>query len=261
MLDSSPPWNKFSLSKPLVFGGKMHGAILRARMHFIITYYELRERKKAIIMSTTHSLSNKKGKANDPPVIISFKDTCLNVCSPLRLACRKCIAKNEIATFLTRKGRQQKNNFRNTHENNKCEQKWSEKFAVIPNASHSRMKTHHGTRIYLGIEPKVDLVDGCFHSRCKSAPILQRSATPKLCSDKDSASCESDDDSSVSAVAENEENISSSKMSIANSTKPSTSFSKFDALVKHACDEREAMGKTKTTCAQRHSTQDKVLLK
>ena len=38
MLDSSPLWNKFDLSKPLVFGWKMHGALLRVRIHFNVTH-------------------------------------------------------------------------------------------------------------------------------------------------------------------------------------------------------------------------------
>ena len=125
-------------------------------------------------MSTTRSLSNKKRKVNDPPVIISYKDTCLNLNLPLRLTCRKCIVKNEIATCLTRKGRQQKNNFRNTHKNNKCEQKWSEKFVTIPNASQSRMKAHYDACMHLGIEPKVDFVGGYFCNKDKIKPILQK---------------------------------------------------------------------------------------
>ena len=79
--------------------------------HFFVYVYILMSHiknftktKKPIIMSTTHSLSNKKRKVSNPPVIISFKDTYLNLYLQLRLTYRKCIVKNEIATCIIRKG-------------------------------------------------------------------------------------------------------------------------------------------------------------
>ena len=77
-------------------------------------------------MPSTRSSCNKKRKANDHSVIISFKDTCISLNLPLYRTCHRCVVKKEIAIHLTHKGRQQKNNFQRTHRNNKYEQKWSE---------------------------------------------------------------------------------------------------------------------------------------
>ena len=105
------------------------------------------------------------------------------------------------------------------------------------------MKTHYNTCIYLEIEPKVDLVDSCCYNRYKSDSILQKNITPNLSSNKDSTSSESNNNSIVSTVIENKENISL-KINIANSAKPSVSFAKFDALVKHIYNEHDEIDKT-----------------
>ena len=111
MLDLSPLRNKFSLSKPLFFCRKTYGALLHSHAHFILLHQKFHETKKTIIMPSTCSLSNKKRKVNNYPIIMSFKDTCIYLKLPLHLTCRMCVVKNEIVICVTSKGCQQKNNF------------------------------------------------------------------------------------------------------------------------------------------------------
>ena len=79
----------------------------------------------------------KKRKVDYISALISYNDACLSLDLPSRLTCRTC---DQKSCFLTKQGRQQKPNFRTTSKRNHIQQRYTDDYVNIINASPYRLK-------------------------------------------------------------------------------------------------------------------------
>ena len=110
-------------------------------------------------MSSPATLSKSKRKDDSSCTFVAYDDTCVSLNLPPHLTCRICDSKSCV---LSKKRKQQKNNFRKTSKRYRCEQRWKEEHVSIINASQNRLQSHYDTCIQVGMSPKVKHINGIY---------------------------------------------------------------------------------------------------
>ena len=118
-------------------------------------------------MSSNRSTSRNKRKVNNASNFVSHNDTCLSLKLPPHLTCQICDSKSCI---LSKKRKKSNKNFRTTSKRYRCEQRWTEDYVSIVNASQIRLQTHYDTCIEVGIEPKVNCINRKFQYKNDKIP-------------------------------------------------------------------------------------------
>ena len=77
----------------------------------------------------------------------------------VNLICKYCKGKNK-SNILGKKGRNQKSTYRKLSRNSKCEQAWSDEYALNPNITDGQVKLHVLSCRYIKIDSKfkIDIV-------------------------------------------------------------------------------------------------------